>query len=88
MTLPAWETSKLPPDKAELALAAWSAGNDTVDIARMLGLPESLVANELPKFLQRRRLANAFSEFRASRAPAVRSESGFVAHALDGRSIR
>lgn len=72
MSLPAWETSPLPPDKAELALAAWSAGRDTLDIARMLGVPESLIANELPKFLARRRLAKAFTEFRASRIPADR----------------
>lgn len=36
-------------------LALWSAGRDTLDIARALGVPEADVVNRLPKVLAARR---------------------------------
>ncbi|MDB5594892.1 MAG: hypothetical protein JWM36_1853 [Hyphomicrobiales bacterium] len=42
-------------EQTNRALALWSAGRNTADIARMLGVPESLVANNLPQIIDRRR---------------------------------
>jgi hypothetical protein len=36
-------------------LAMWCAGRDTLDIARALCIPESDIANSLPKILEQRR---------------------------------
>lgn len=36
-------------------LAMWSGGRNTADIAAAFGAPESVVANRLPKVLERRR---------------------------------
>lgn len=51
--------AELPAPTAELALAYWCAGRNTNEIARLLGEPEALVANEIPKLLERKRLAKA-----------------------------
>ena len=40
-------------------LALWCAGRDTHDIARATGVPESEVANRLPRILANQRLARA-----------------------------
>ena len=49
----------LSSGKARKALAYWSAGRNTHEIARLLGEPEARVANEIPKLLERKRLAKA-----------------------------
>jgi hypothetical protein len=36
-------------DQEQRTLAMWCAGGDTLDIATHLGLPESTVANALPR---------------------------------------
>ena len=41
-------------------LALWCAGRDTHDIARLTGVPESEVANRLPRIVESRRQPNAF----------------------------
>lgn len=40
-------------------LGLWCAGNDTAEIARMLGEPEALIASRVPRVLQRRRSSAA-----------------------------
>lgn len=47
--------AELSPQNASEALSLWSAGFDTSRIATMLSLPESVIANCLPKLLERRR---------------------------------
>lgn len=49
----------LSPGKAGHALAYWCAGRNTNEIERLLGEPEARVANEIPKLLERKRLAKA-----------------------------
>jgi hypothetical protein len=44
-----------PGDLDADILAHWSAGRDTMDISRALCVPESIVANKLPKLIERRR---------------------------------
>lgn len=39
----------------QVALALWCAGRDTYDIAIALGVPESQVANQLPRLLDQLR---------------------------------
>lgn len=53
---------ELSPQNAQEALALWCAGFDTARIASMLSLPESVVANSLPKLLERRRQDAAWGE--------------------------
>lgn len=45
----------LAPHQAELALAYRAAGHNTFDIARFMGLPESVIHNEVPKYIERKR---------------------------------
>ena len=52
---PTFHYQELSPLNAREALALWSAGFDTARIAAMLALPESVVANGLPKILEKRR---------------------------------
>lgn len=46
---------ELSPLNRREVLALWSAGFDTARIASMLSLPESVIANNLPKLLEQRR---------------------------------
>lgn len=47
--------NSLDDRKHDRALALWSAGRNTWDIARELGEPESSVANMLPRLIERRK---------------------------------
>lgn len=46
---------ELSPQHRSETLALWAAGFDTDRIASMLSLPESVIANNLPKLLEQRR---------------------------------
>jgi len=51
-------------------LALWSAGKDTLDIARALGVPEADIYNRLPKVLERARQDDDWAEVMTKRAAA------------------
>ena len=54
----------------DAVLSYWTAGKNTADIASLLGLPESEVANRLPRLLARRRVQRA-AEKRAGIRSAI-----------------
>ena len=56
-------------------LALWCAGRDTFDIARSTGVPESEVANRLPRILERRRQDDAFERVSHQTSEPFRSEA-------------
>jgi len=66
------ETATHTTDQA--VLAAWCAGHDTADIARMLGLSESEVATLVPRLLQRRRADRGMVMFPEAHRALVAAE--------------
>ena len=58
------------PADRERILALWCAGRDTLDIARVMGLPEAVIYNALPKL---RDHARRDQEWNFERRPEVRA---------------